>query len=789
MRQRRVGLVIAGIGLFGLLTMYVSPIVVALRLPAVATADAAVPLPSLRVPALPFPTLAEPKPADPAASPSTRKAVTAPAAPQQQRSRPAASAPAAAAPARPAAPAEAAPVVTDQYSLTPEAAAPAPAAEQDPFAEVPIVDDAIGTIPVPAAAPSGAVAAPAAAPPAAVDAVSTDPAVTAAPTPAEELAELEAARAAQPASEPSSVTYTEPVAAEEPAADSGTDPIAAETEVVVESAPEIQAPISPAVEPAVDPVAEVAPAAPPVVAEPVVAEPAVAEQPVAEPAAEVIAPAPPEEILLVDVPAPGEADDVSVTATPETVQPEDVTTSAGEGPTGSLEAAGAQTSGATGSTSVSGAESGETAAADEATEGDEPAGAESSATDTAAAGGSGRSPPGPQVIYLDLDGAAGVTYAGPVTVTGIDVPAFAAPARFAGQEAALAAALQAAVERALAGRDVVVTLTRPAAGDYSTIYVGGTFAPFAAYGPLFALSEQVDTGNADRSDDAFVFSASIPTRGQTLEQYAEELAEYVAHEAGHLLGYEHMRTVHAHDQGDVLGEVAFKPYTHVEIAKDVRADLVEDGKLDITGYKENGDVFVTEYAVHPRVLEAIVKYPGHYYAGTVGPDGFPDVTFGQRIIHPNDTGTWLARVFDMAWAAQTDAAFNDAERLQILAFAYGYATHAAGDFFSHTLVNEFSEGVFPAVFDIVLGETRERDASDAIRHLMLEAYIGDATPNFDGNDGRSLLPNGDLAGDSTPGIEFDAPMRYIYSALVAPFPGDPTSPADTGTGQTISADE
>ncbi|HUH15478.1 MAG TPA: hypothetical protein VML35_06310, partial [Gaiellaceae bacterium] len=728
MRQRAIGLVIAGIGLFGLLTMYVSPIVVALRLPA--AAEAATPLPSLRVPALPFPTLAEPAIAAPAAAASARKAVTAPAAPQQQQ--PSAGAPAptpapATAPAQAAA-AAAAPVVTNEYTLTPEAAAPTPAAAaEDPFVGVPVVDDSIGTIPVTTAAPPGAAAAPAAAPPAAADAATAEPAAAAA-TPAEELAELEAARAAQPAGEPASVTYSEPETAEEAATVPIEEPVAAETEIAAESEPQIEAPDSTVVE---QPVVE-APEAAAAVEEPAAVEaPETVEAPAAveaPEAVEVAAPAASEEIVLVDVPAPDEADEVSVTSSPEPAQ-----------------------------------EDGDAATAAEA-------------------------PTGPQIVYLDADGASGVTYEGPITVTGIDVPAYTAPARFAGQEAAILAAVAALVEQKLAAHDVVVTLERPADGvAYSTVYLGGTSAPFSEYGRFFGLAETVDVGNAIPDDNAFVFTDEIQVWERTVDEYAKTLADFVAHEVGHLLGFAPVRTARAGDASDVLADYAFKPYTHVEIAKDVRNDLIEDGKLDITGYRADGSPFVTEYTVHPRVLDALVKYPGHYYAGTVGPDGFPDVTFGQRIIHPNDTGTWLARVFDMAWAAQIDPAFTDDERLQILAFAYGYATHAAGDFFAHTLVNEFTEGVFPAVFDIVAGETKERDAANAIRHLLLETYIGDATPGLDGNGDRNLLPSGDLSGDSTPGIEYDAPMRYIYSALVAPFPGDPTSPADTGTGQSITA--
>ena len=416
-----------------------------------------------------------------------------------------------------------------------------------------------------------------------------------------------------------------------------------------------------------------------------------------------------------------------------------------------------------------------------------PEGLPAAAPDPSSQPGSGPSPPA-QIILLVFGGALGVDYDGPISVADIDVPAFVAPTQLSGREALIIAAIKAAVERKLAGQNVIVTLDRPVAGtDYSTIYIGGTDAAFAGYGPLYALSEKVDSGNADRNDIAFVFTASLPARGKTVAAYAEVIAEYAAHEAGHLLGYEHMRTVHTHTAGDILGEVAFKPYTHVEIAKDVRNDLIEDGLLDIVSVNASGNQFTTSYSVHPRILEAIIRFPGHYYAGTVGPDGFPDVTFGQRIIHPNDTGTWLSRIFDMAWEAQSLPQFSDEEKLQILAFAYGYATHAAGDFMAHTLVNEFSEGVFPAVFDIVAGETSDRDAANAIRHLLLEAYIGDATPGADLNGDRSLLPNGDISGDQSAGIIFDAPMRFIYDALISPFPGDPTAPADTGHGKDISA--
>jgi hypothetical protein len=84
---------------------------------------------------------------------------------------------------------------------------------------------------------------------------------------------------------------------------------------------------------------------------------------------------------------------------------------------------------------------------------------------------------------------------------------------------------------------------------------------------------------------------------------------------------------------------------------------------------------------------------------------------------------------------------------------------------AHTLVNEFARGVFPGVGEIV---TSAGDAEIAIRHLIVEGYIGNATPGFDNNPDRTTLPTGDVSDDSSPGVAYDAPIRWIYETLVRP---------------------
>lgn len=201
---------------------------------------------------------------------------------------------------------------------------------------------------------------------------------------------------------------------------------------------------------------------------------------------------------------------------------------------------------------------------------------------------------------------------------------------------------------------------------------------------------------------------------------------------------------------------AFKPYTHNASAQPALADVRDDGKVTIDG---------REYPVRPEITAALDAWPSYYQAGVIGPDGFPDLTFGQSRIHPEQTGKWLRYLLTEAWEAQSDPAYGTAERGQILAFTYGFLTHAAGDMWAHTFVNDFAHGIFPGVGEIVSDVDK---AEIALRHTIVEGYIGDATGGYDGDPDRTTLPDGDVSNDSTPGIAFDAPTEWIYEKLVDP---------------------
>src|SRR4051812_42799398 len=111
----------------------------------------------------------------------------------------------------------------------------------------------------------------------------------------------------------------------------------------------------------------------------------------------------------------------------------------------------------------------------------------------------------------------------------------------------------------------------------------------------------------------------------------------------------------------LLGNTAYawKPYTHNTTAFQAYQDAVDDGKITILG---------RTYTVAPELIVALRNWPQFYNAGVIGPDGFPDLTYGQAVIHPGTvvagaprTGAWMAQVLRSAVAAQSDPSLSTTE--------------------------------------------------------------------------------------------------------------------------------
>lgn len=172
----------------------------------------------------------------------------------------------------------------------------------------------------------------------------------------------------------------------------------------------------------------------------------------------------------------------------------------------------------------------------------------------------------------------------------------------------------------------------------------------------------------------------------------------------------------------------WKLSTHVFAANLALADAIDDGQVTIPPY---GAI-----PVNADALRALRKFPNDFRGGVVGPDVFPDIYVGQSLAHADKSAEhdrwtsddWLQHLFRhaRAWRARP---WNDAAEHpdRVLAFAYGFLVHAAGDVFGHSYVNDWSDGK-PG------GAAHAWDWANPLvvgRHVVLESYIGKFTPPTD----------------------------------------------------------
>ena len=292
-----------------------------------------------------------------------------------------------------------------------------------------------------------------------------------------------------------------------------------------------------------------------------------------------------------------------------------------------------------------------------------------------------RGPPaGPQVFYLELAGASGVDYDGPITVHGIDVPAFVAPQRFAGQEATIAAALAAAVQlraRRAGDRDA-----RPARRRHRRTRRSTSAAP-AARSPTtaryYGLSEQVDRGNRDRDDNAFVFTGDAAERWRRRRRLRSSCWRATSrHELGHLLGFEHAHAARVATRATCSARSRSSRTRTSRSPRTSGVDILEDGMLDIRGDGPTArrSARVRRPPADPRGAARLPgallrrrgrprRLPGHHVRPAHDPPGRHRHVAGARVRHG-------------VGGAGASPPYTESEKLQILAFAYGYATHARG---------------------------------------------------------------------------------------------------------------
>lgn len=184
---------------------------------------------------------------------------------------------------------------------------------------------------------------------------------------------------------------------------------------------------------------------------------------------------------------------------------------------------------------------------------------------------------------------------------------------------------------------------------------------------------------------------------------------------------------------------AWKPKTHIYLAEEALRDALDNNKVTIheTDYRTGKIIGVLgEFDVDPAVLAALRAAPQQYRAGVLGPDAYPDILTGQQVIHPDEamavgrgaggSNAWLTHIWRRG--------FVESSSPQVRAFTVGYLTHAAGDVFAHTFVNHFAGGEF----------TLAPDSTNAVKHLVLEGYIGKRTPTTVSAISSSVTTGGPL---------------------------------------------
>lgn len=158
----------------------------------------------------------------------------------------------------------------------------------------------------------------------------------------------------------------------------------------------------------------------------------------------------------------------------------------------------------------------------------------------------------------------------------------------------------------------------------------------------------------------------------------------------------------------------WKINTHLFAANIALRDAVNNGRITIPPFGE--------IPVAAAALSALKAYPATYRAGVLAPDLFPDMYVGGWFVHSDLAASekWIADSW-MRHVWNRGRAWSDPEEKdRVMAFTYGFLTHAAGDMFAHTYVSEKAGGAW------VTGIR-----STALRHIVLEGYIGARTPPTD----------------------------------------------------------
>ncbi|KAH7345972.1 hypothetical protein BKA66DRAFT_576775 [Pyrenochaeta sp. MPI-SDFR-AT-0127] len=201
----------------------------------------------------------------------------------------------------------------------------------------------------------------------------------------------------------------------------------------------------------------------------------------------------------------------------------------------------------------------------------------------------------------------------------------------------------------------------------------------------------------------------------------------------------------------------FKVSTHIylgqELVNDLKTCSQENGFPCVNIIDNDGKLQPAR--VRSAVAAAINGNEKTFLTGTLGPDAFADILSGQLITHPglfNDEDGTITGFGTGDWV---DHLIRNARSGEELAFALGFACHAAADVFAHTYVNQFAGDYY---------ELTDGEIDVEIRHMMIETFISEHNPRLKDHTGQELAMMYQYLGGGT---KVYAPIDFVRRTLVA----------------------
>ena len=149
--------------------------------------------------------------------------------------------------------------------------------------------------------------------------------------------------------------------------------------------------------------------------------------------------------------------------------------------------------------------------------------------------------------------------------------------------------------------------------------------------------------------------------------------------------------------------------THIYMANLIADEIKKFGKLTLPG--------IGSYKPPDDVIDAINSYPAAFRAGAVGPDCYPDMLFGQTVIHSENSGEWITRLFKEYGRLPS----NYPDKKKCYAFVLGFMMHYAGDMYGHHYVNNWAKGWWEYSDD-------DKKMKIIARHVLIERYMDQKVP-------------------------------------------------------------